>query len=239
MIEPNNLYLGDCYELIKQIPDKSIDLIITDPPYEIGHCDVSPRGIFKYKSFKAFDEIAEADLHLGFDYSILNEYCRVLKHIYIYIWCNKAQVRDYLNFFAEKNCNFEIVIWNKTNVPPFTSNHFIKDKEYCLVFWEKGTKLMGNRDTLKTVYVSTMNVQDKKEYLHPTIKPINIIKNFLINSTIEGDVVLDTFAGSGTVLKACQELNRQYIGFEINEKFYNIAKDRLNNINAKGEVSLF
>ena len=150
MLETNQIYLGDCYELIKQIPDKSIDLIITDPPYDFGHCEVTPRGIFKYKKFNVFNEINDVGINTGYDPKILYEYCRVLKQIYLYVWCNKAQVRDYLNYFADKNCNFEIVIWNKTNVPPFTSNHFIKDKEYCLVFWEKGTKLMGNRDTLKT-----------------------------------------------------------------------------------------
>ena len=239
MIEPNNLYLGDCYELIKGIPDNSIDLIVTDPPYEIGRCEVTPRGIFKYKKFNVFNEIEEDNLNKGFDQGILDEYCRVLKHTHIYIWCNKPQLKTYLDYFLDKGCNYEIIVWNKTNVPPFTNGHFIKDKEYCLVFWEKGALLQGNRDTLKTVYVTTMNVSDKKLYEHPTIKPIEIIKNFILNSTNEGDVVLDPFMGSGTTCKACKDLNRKYIGFEINEKWYNIAKDRLNNINAKGEVSLF
>ena len=76
-------------------------------------------------------------------------------------------------------------------------------------------------------------------YKHPTIKPLELVKRHIQHSTNENDIVLDCFAGSGTTLKACQELNRQYIGFEINEDYYNIAKDRLNNINAKGEVSLF
>ena len=132
-----------------------------------------------------------------------------------------------------------MIIWGKKNVPPFTNGHYLKDKEYCILFWEKGCKLYGDYQTLKTVYLSNTNMADKRLYKHPTIKPLNIIKNLIINSTKENDLVLDCFAGSGTTLKACQELNRRYIGFEINEEYYKIAKDRLNNINAKGEVSLF
>ena len=98
----------------------------------------------------------------------------------------------------------------------------MKDKEYCLLFWEKGKgKFYGNYKTMKTILTSKTNKSDKQIYKHPTIKPIDIIKNFIINSSNEGDIVLDTFMGSGTTCKACQETNRQYIGFEINEKYYN------------------
>lgn len=80
----------------------------------------------------------------------------------------------------------------------------------------------------KTVYVSTINKEDKKKYKHPTIKPCNIIENFILNSSNEGDVVLDTFSGSGTTCVCAKKLNRQFIGFEINEEFYKISVDRLN-----------
>lgn len=82
-IEPNNIYLGDCYELIKDIPDKSVSLIYTDIPYEIqsgggGHSELSKRIIkTNYVDLK--------DIRNGIDYSILDEFCRILKHIYIYM----------------------------------------------------------------------------------------------------------------------------------------------------------
>ena len=87
-ITPNNIYLGDCYELIKQIPNNSIDLIITDPPYEIGSCGNG--GLFKYEgrshSQAYMNEIIENNFANGFDYSLLNEWVRVMKNIYIYIY---------------------------------------------------------------------------------------------------------------------------------------------------------
>ena len=67
-------------------------------------------------------------------------------------------------------------------------------------------------------------------YLHPTIKPLDLVKNHILNSTKEGDIVLDTFIGSGTTGQACKELNRNFIGFEIEEEYYKIAVDRINGI---------
>ena len=241
----NTIYNGDAYELIKQIPDKSIDLIVTDPPYLFKKLS-GKSGIFKDRERTYLEEIKEKGLDKGIDYSILNDFCRVLKKINIYIWCNKEQLLDYLKFFVEeKKCNFEILIWAKTNPPPFSNGHYLKDKEYCLYFWEKNFKFNGKYEDLKTVYFTGVNQSDKKLYDHPTIKPLSIIENLIKNSSVEGGVVLDPFLGSGTTAVACKELNRQYIGFEIDKKYYDIANDRLKGINqlikAKGyeQIKLF
>ena len=133
-------------------------------------------------------------------------------------------------YFVEgKGCNFEMFIWNKTNVPPFTNGHYLKDKEYCLLFWEQGCKISGSYETMNTVYRTTLNMKDKKAYKHPTIKPLDIIENFVKNSTKEGDVVLDCFMGSGTTGVACRNLNRDFIGIEINPEYYEIRKNRIEN----------
>jgi DNA modification methylase len=149
-----------------------------------------------------------------------------------------------MNFFIkEHKCNFEIIIWAKTNPAPFLNGHYLKDKEYCLYFWEQGVKVKPTFETGKTVYVTNTNTYDKSKYIHPTIKPLEIIKNLIKNSCdLEGGekpIVLDTFIGSGTTAVACKELGINYIGFEINEKFYKIACDRVNGIEASGQVRLF
>lgn len=82
-------------------------------------------------------------------------------------------------------------------------------------------------------------MRDKKHFLHPTIKPLKIIKNIVGNSSKEGDIVLDPFIGSGTTAVACKELGRHYIGFEINPKWVKIAKDRLNKKDADGQIKFF
>ena len=151
-----------------------------------------------------------------------------MKRINIYIWCNKSQIPDYLNYF--KDCSFNIISWHKTNPVPACSNHYIPDTEYCLYFREKGVEIYGNYNTLKTYYVTQINMEDKKKFNHPTIKPLNIIENLIINSSKENDVVLDCFMGSGTTGVACKKLNRDFIGIEINKDYFNIAKKRIESI---------
>ena len=180
-IKLNKLYLGNAYELIKDIPDKSIDLIITDPPYQIEGLHSGQHGIFKHRGGHRYEEeMIAADLHKGIDLKILDDFVRVMKKINIYIWCNKEQIYDYLTYFVEeRKCNWEMLIWAKDNPPPFMNGHYLKDKEYCLYFWEKGVKVNPTWATGKTVFLGKVNILDKNEYGHPTIKPIEFIENLI------------------------------------------------------------
>ena len=81
--------------------------------------------------------------------------------------------------------------------------------------------------TKKKYYVSATNKEDKKSYKHPTIKPLNIIENLVINSSKENDIILDCFIGSGTTGVAAIRHNRNFIGIEIDENYFNIAKERI------------
>lgn len=145
-----------------------------------------------------------------------------------------------MNYFVkDRNCIFDIFTWHKTNPMPTHNNCYPPDTEYCLMFREKGTGMGGTMETLRKYYISPLNVNDKKLYNHPTIKPLEVVKNHIFNSSKENDIVLDPFMGSGTVGVACKELNRRYIGFEINKEYHKIAVDRLNGINANGQMSIF
>lgn len=234
----NEIILGNAYELIKQIPNKSIDLICTDPPYQIEGLHIGT-GVLKDRipskcrtgvlSNNYVYQMMNGNLGNGIDKTILDEYVRVMKNINIYLWCNKEQLMTYLDYFVKGlDCNFEIFIWGKIN-PPFTNMHFLKDKEYCLYFW-KNITIKPKYDYAKTFYVGQTNIKDKDLYGHPTIKPEYIIDNFIRNSSKENDIVLDTFSGSGTTCVCAKKLNRRFIGFEINEDFYNISVDRLNGL---------
>lgn len=235
----NNIYLGDCYDLIKQIPDKSVDLIYTDIPYliEDGGCSKSELSLRIRRVQKQEIE----DIRHSIDYSIFDELCRVMKYIYIYIWCSKEQMLDIMDYFIKKKkCRFNLLVWCKTNPTPMTNNVWLPDVEYCFCFKELGAPRYNDGYNLKSkYYISAKNKTDKDLYGHPTIKPLELVKRHILHSTQENDIVLDPFCGSGTTLKACKDLNRQYIGFEINPKYYQIAVDRLNNLNQRGEYSLF
>ena len=187
-MELNKIYLGDAYKLIKEVPDKSIDLIVTDPPYQIDglHKD---SGILKGRKNSHNSQLRDNNLGDGIDLKILDEFVRVMKKINIYLWCNKEQIYDYLTYFVkEKKCNFEIIVWAKPNPAPFTNGHYLKDKEYCLFFWEKGVKLGGDYHSLKTYYVKNTNVDDKKSWGHPTCKPVDILENLIKVSSERGGI---------------------------------------------------
>lgn len=232
----NTITLGNCYKLIKDIPDKTIDLILVDPPYNF-HCG-SIAGIFKNRVVKPGIEIVEKNINHGFDMDILQEFVRILKNINIFLWCNKEQIKDYLNFFDRYNTTFEILTWHKTNPTPLTKNTYLPDTEYCLYFREKGKVTLNDGYELKSkYYISSSNTVDKDKFKHPTIKPIDIIKKQILHTTQKNDLVLDCFSGSGTTCVAAKELDRRFIGIEIDPEYHKISMDRLNGILANGQIS--
>lgn len=220
---------GDCLELIKEIPDKSIDLIVTDPPYLL---ETDGAGMFGKKADNYGGEryvMKNIDfMKNGISDDVLDELVRVLKKINIYIWCSQKQLPIFYDYFVnKKKCNWNLLCWHKTKPTPTCGNKYLTDTEYCLFFREKGVKVYGEYATKRTFYVSQKNLDDKKLYKHPTIKPIDIIKNLIINSSQEGNIVLDPFLGSGTTAVASILLNRNFIGYELNEEYFNIANDRI------------
>ncbi len=239
-----DLRFGDCYELIKEIPDKSIDLVYIDVPYLYKNVEVNSKNEKQSKLSRRITKVRNVylkDISSGINFKILDELCRVMKHIYIYIWCSKEQILDFMEYFIrEKNCTFNLLTWNKTNPTPATHGTYLPDIEYCLVFKGNGAPRYNDGYELKSKwYISPLNVSDKDLYLHPTIKPLELVKRHILHSTNEGDTVLDCFMGSGTTGVACKETNRNFIGMEIDEQYFKIAKDRLNGITACGQTSIF
>lgn len=227
-MELNYIEQGDCLKLIRQIPDKSIDLIITDPPYLIKNTKAGGKSALAKSIQGMNDEIKQNELTEGFDPLILPEMLRVLKKINIYIWCNAKQIPMYLDFFVKENkCSFDVLIWNKTNAMPLFNNKYLSDKEYCLYFRKNGYCQPQSYEDAKTVFYQPINTKDKKKYKHPTIKPLNIIETIIKNSSHEGDVIFDPFLGSGTTAVAAVNTNRHYIGFEKDPKYFEIACQRL------------
>lgn len=225
-----DLFLGDSLELLKNIEDNSIDLIVTDPPYLIERINTGGTINNLKKLNKSLSELDNADIISGYDIETFGkEFIRVMKDINIYIWCNKVQIVDYFNFYVNQiGCVYDILFWNKPNALPTYSNKYIVDMEYCLYFRKgKGRCFPQNYEDAKTYYSAPINVYDKQKYKHPTIKPLEMTERFIRNSSREGEVVLDPFMGSGTTGAACKRLNRKFIGMEINEQFYNMAKMRI------------
>ena len=238
------IYNNDCLDFMKSIKDKSIDLIIADPPYDLhigidgGSCAVN---CGRSKSFKNENLKGIKDFGSGYDIkSFGNEFVRIMKNINIYFWCNKAQIPEYFNFYVnELGCKFEILCWHKINTMPTYNNKYLTDTEYCLYFRNGVGQLHPSKyEEAKTYWIEPVNQIDKRKYNHPTIKPLYIIENLIKNSSNEGDLVFDPFLGSGTTAIACKKLNRNFIGTEINEDYYKMSLERIND-NDPSQISEF
>lgn len=191
----------DSRKMIAELPDNFVDLAIIDPPYsELGN-DLEP---------------------------VLNEICRVEKAINAYIFCGQKQLVFLLNYFVTKRgCDFTLLCWHKTNPPDICSNKYLPDTDYILFVREKTVPLYGCYSSKFTYFVTQLNQAEKRKYCHPSVKPLDIITNLIHNSTNPNDIVFDPFLGTGTTAVAAEYLGRRYIGFEINEKYYETAFSRL------------
>lgn len=221
MLEYNKIYNMDCMEGIKLLDDNSIDLVVIDPPYKLN--------LSKVKKTSTFNNYANELLELkdGFDLKVLDLLIQKMKKINIYIYCSKRQVKELLDYFMSKGCNYELLTWHKMNPSPLTNNNYLPDTEYIVFARERGVRLYGNYHTKRKYYISGTNQVDKKKYKHPTIKPLPLIENHIENSSKPGDVILDCFAGSGTMLVGAINKGRRFIGFEINEEYFKIAEKRI------------
>lgn len=229
--KPNNIYNVDCYEAIKKIPDKSIDLTLTDIPYgEVNRKSNGLRKLDKENADIVTFNIAE----------LVNTLCKKTKGS-IYIFCGTEQVSEIRKLMVLNGMSTRLCIWEKTNPSPMNGQHIWLSGIECCVYG-KFKNAVFNEHCKNTVF----RFPNGRSKIHPTEKPLKLIEYLINVSSNEGDIVLDPFLGSGTTAVACKETNRQYIGFEIDEKYFNIAKDRLNGITQqerkikdKGQLSIF
>ena len=225
MIDLNNC---DYKETLSKM--SKVDLVVTDPPYDIGIFKPGSGGTLNNlckldETLQPVNCITETNFNLQ---HFCEEIVQVMKKINIYIWCNKKQIVQYFNYFVnQKHCLYDILIWNKSNALPSYANKYLTDVEYCLYFHESGLCFPQNYEDAKTVYLAPIN-RENKIWKHPTIKPLEFIESMIRNSSKEGDTVFDPFMGSGTTGLACKKNNRNFIGCEINPEYFQIAESRIN-----------
>jgi DNA modification methylase len=238
-MKTNEIIHGNAYALIKELPDHSVDLIYTDIPYEFEAGDNATEPGLQSRLANRKAELNA--IRMGIDYTILDEFHRVLKKLNLFIWCSKKQVPEIMNLILGKrpDAYFEIIVWTKNNPTPTTNQTWLPDVEYCLYFREKGVRLNDGYELKSKWYNSSINKDDKDEYGHPTIKPLDLVSRHIKHTSNQGDIVLDPFSGSGTTAVAAVEAGRKFIAYELSEDYYRKSVDRLNGVNQGGQTSLF
>ena len=224
MIELNRIYNMDCLEGMQRIPDKSIDLIVTDPPYKFENKGGGFYADNNSTKRVYLDSLRNINCTEFEPMPFLNVVKPKMKKFYGYFFCNKFLIEEYIKFARENRYNFDVLVMAKSNPIPSYNNHHLSDLEYIIMIRDKGTYFSKHKDIddYRKFYMTNC-----KKGIHPSEKPVNLIERFIKVSAKEGDIVLDPFVGSGTTAIACINTNRNYIGFELDKHYCEIANERI------------
>lgn len=224
----NCILINDnCEVAIKEIPDNSITLIHTDPPYTI-HSNDNMGEMMEKKARKSYDRLIKADISDGFNTEVMfPEFKRVCKAINWQIWCCKKQFIDYLLMAKENKWNWQDIHLFRNNPLPNVRGKYV-DSDYLVHLW-KGRTLTGTYHQKRTDYHYTIG-GSTKIWNHPALKPLEPCLNLIPIGSDENDVVLDPYMGSGTTGEACMRTNRLFIGIEKKKEFFDMACERLTKV---------
>ena len=231
----NKIENMDCMEYLKTLPNNSVDLVVTDPPY-----NVSQKGNINYKDLNVRKNFGDWDF--GFDPEpVLAELKRVLKpNGQIFIFCSTAQIAEYMQIFQKGWFFRNLLVWYKTNpAPRISKTNFVFANEYILYAINENVRpsdatfnFLGHKEMHNTIITSALQGKERLKgengkSAHPTQKPLSILKKFIEIGSNEGGVVLDPFMGVGSTAVACKELGRNWLGCELDEEYCRISKQRL------------
>ena len=227
----HKLIHGDCLETLKRMPNESIDLIVTDPPYPVtargsaGNSggmlqkDINKKGkVFTHNSIDC-EEYAP-------------EFYRILKDgSHCYVMTNHVNLIHMLNTFTDNGFHFiKSLVWDKGN--KIMGQYYMSQFEYILFFRKgKGVKInnCGTSDIISVPNKKTKGEDGKN--LHDTEKPVGLMNVLIENSSSEGGLVLDPFMGIGAAGVSAVGLKRNFIGIELDDNYFEIAKSRIENTN--------
>ena len=235
-----DLFCDDCLEVMKKIPDGSVDLIVTDPPYPTtSRGNAGNSGGMLQKDINKKGQVFTHNNINCSEYA--PEFYRVLKDgSHCYVMTNHVNLINMLNTFTDlrtkeekeqgvKPYGFHFIkslVWNKGN--KIMGQYYMSQFEYILFFRKgKGVKInfCGTPDILNVPNKKTKGVDGNN--IHDTEKPIELMRILIANSSKPQDVVLDAFMGVGSTGVACIDTNRKFIGIELDEQYFEIAKERI------------
>lgn len=237
MLDINNIYNEDCFMGMKNIDDKTIDLVITDPPYlhnkgggkthgTEGKSKIANSSMYNFDSpmMKDMSSFGEQEIYL-----MLNEFKRIMKKVNCYIFCNDTLIPYYTKWALDNKKKFTILTWEKP-LSILNRNRFSQNLEYIVRIYDNGTSLnlldINTYPDKKQYYSKNrkMNPPKGKEKRHPCQKPDGYVQGIIELSSKEGDIILDPFCGGGTIPMVAKRLNRNFLGFEKENKYYKISR---------------
>ena len=212
MIEIKNV---DCLEGIKELADGSVDVVITDPPYSTPVITSFGR--------KKFKNLADLSVQEFYFKAIKKELERVLKPDgRVFFFCDDKFYPILYSVFYEW-LNLGLIVWDKGKIG---MGRPIR-KQHELIFYANQGSAEFQKFGEITHITSVLKVKHDTNKIHGAQKPVELIEHLINGFSKEGDLIIDLFGGSGSTGKACQNLNRNFVGFELNTEIANASSERL------------
>ena len=231
---------GDCLDLMQDIPDRSIDMIMSDPPYGTTQCkwdSIIPLDLMweQLKRIIKPNGVVALMAAQPFTTKLISSNFEMFK--YCWIW-EKSKSTGFLNAWRRPLTNTEdvCIFYKKNNLyKPILRDKEEKNIRIRSIETERGSECYGKFDSKirkcpinKSMPKTIIKFNNVQRGLHPTQKPVDLMEYLIKTYTNEGDTVLDFCMGSGTTGVAAQNLSRSFIGIEKDEKYFNIASERIN-----------
>lgn len=229
-IDTYKIIQGDSREHIKQIPDASIDLILTDPPYNLTPYSTGNIKLPWRKEIK--NELADWDKNIFDPADWVKEFVRILKPTgNIFAFTSYNLLGRWHSIFDHQFDTFQFMVWHKTNpVPKVYRAGFLNSCELIICMWNKGHTWHFSSQKEMHNFIETpicMGTERIKNPMHPTQKPVKVLKHIIKIASNPGDLVFDPFMGVGSTGVAALEMDRRFLGIEIDENYFKSAEKRL------------
>ena len=229
-----SIHNTDCFEFIKTMPDNSVDLILTDPPYNIAQYSTGNINLPGREALN--NDIAEWDMVDLEPKVLLADFKRILKPTgNLFVFTSYNQIGKWHEAFDSEYDTFQFFIWHKTNpAPKIYKNGFLNSCEMIICMWNKGhTWNFTKQNEMHNFFESPICMRPERlsDPKHPAQKPVKLLKHIINIASNENNVVFDPFMGVGSTGVAALELGRRFGGCEIDETYFKVSEKRIAGVN--------
>lgn len=230
MLNRFELFYGDCFRYIETIPDQSVDLILTDPPYGLREYSTG-NMTFDWRA-EVKNDIEDWDAVTYPPGLLAMHFTRIIKPTgNIFIFCSYNQLGDYHKAFDPIYHTFQMMVWHKTNpTPQIRKSSFLNSCELIACAWNKGHTWNFSRQNEMHNFIESPIVMGKERLGKRAQKPVKVLSKIIEIASCPDDIVFDPFMGVGSTGEAALQLGRRFIGCEAKDTDFIKAENRLKNI---------
>tara|TARA_B110000008_G_scaffold185873_1_gene184712 strand:+ start:290 stop:1036 length:747 start_codon:yes stop_codon:yes gene_type:complete len=242
------LHQGDCLDLMKSMPDNSVDLVVTSPPYNMrtrirnGKYTTKEKSEHFSKKYDNFHDALSIDDYYNFHKEVICEMLRLSKVIFYNIQIVTGSKEALFKLIGNFSTSIkDIIVWDKGHGQPAMHTGVLNKATELIIMFESNAKAGRcfseynfNRGELSDIWRIPRERSSIKG--HAAVFPLKLAEQAVSSFSKENSVILDPFMGSGTTGVACKNLNRNFIGIELDDKYFYIAKQRINNTQLQEEL---